>query len=119
MTILSYHKTTKCAVEMPIIEQQLARMKGRSRWIPHNSNPSDALTKLKGAHMAPMMELLKTGFYHLKQEEAQLKERADQKEKLGAAPRLKQSAKQSQLFVGFNLLGISSREERPLTKENY
>jgi len=80
----------KAAVELPIIEQILKRMNGRSRWIPHNFNPADALTKLKGAHMAPMMDLLKTGCYHLKTEEAQLKQRAAEKEKTGYAPRHKQ-----------------------------
>ena len=30
----------KSAVEMPIIEAMLTRMKGRSRWIPHNFNPA-------------------------------------------------------------------------------
>ena len=34
----------KSAVEMPIIEQMLKLMKGRSRWVPHNYNPSDGLT---------------------------------------------------------------------------
>ena len=69
----------KAAVEMPIIEQMLKRMKGRSRWIPHNFNPAGGLTKLKGAHLAPLLDLLRTGFYHLKTEEAQLKERAKEK----------------------------------------
>ena len=39
----------KSAVEMPIIEEMLRRMHGRSRWVPHNFNPTDGLTKLKGA----------------------------------------------------------------------
>ena len=66
-------------VEMPIIEQMVQRMKGRSRWIPHNYNSADGLTKLKGAHLAPMIDLLAAGFYHLKTEDAQLKERAAEK----------------------------------------
>ena len=78
---------------MPIIEQMLKSMNGRSRWVPHNYNPSDGLTKLKGAHMAPLMDLLKTGFYHLKTEEAQLKARAEQKSTLGHTQRHKQSGK--------------------------
>ena len=65
-------------------------MRGRSRWIPHNANPSDALTKIIGAHVQPLMDLLKSGFYHLKTEEAELKERAEAKEKTGYAPPLKQ-----------------------------
>ena len=102
----------KSAVEMPIIEQMLKRMKGRSRWVPHNFNPADALTKLKGAHMAPMMDLLKTGFYHLRTEEAQLKQRATEKSELGHTQRFKQSGKvnkdsHASYYVGF--VGISMR----------
>ena len=69
----------KSAVEMPIIEEILKRARGRSRWIPHNNNPADGLTKLKGAHMAPLIDLCNTGFYWLKTEEAELKDRAKQK----------------------------------------
>ena len=67
------------------MEELLERMRGRSRWIPHNANPSDALTKILGAHVQPLMDLLKSGFYHLKTEEAELKERAAAKEKTGRA----------------------------------
>ena len=81
----------KSAVEMPIIESILKRMNGRSRWVPHNWNPSDGLTKLRGAHLEPLMDLLKTGFYHLRTEEAELKSRAKQKEETGRTARLKQS----------------------------
>ena len=52
----------KSAVEMPIIEELLDRLMGRCRWIPHNFNPADGLTKLQGAHLQPLMDLLKTGF---------------------------------------------------------
>ena len=31
----------KAAVEMPIIEELLSRSFGRSRWVPHNFNPSE------------------------------------------------------------------------------
>ena len=58
----------EAAVEVPIIEQIMRRMLGRSRWIPHSKNPSDGLTKIKGAHMKPLFDLLRTGFYHLETE---------------------------------------------------
>ena len=41
----------KTAIEMPILEEMLRRMFGRCRWIPHNFNPADGLTKLKGANL--------------------------------------------------------------------
>ena len=40
----------KSAVEVPIIEEILDRMHGRSRWFPHNKYPVGGLSKLKGAH---------------------------------------------------------------------
>jgi hypothetical protein len=83
----------KSAVEMPIIEQMLSRVKGRVRWIPHNYNPADALTKIKGAHLQPLLDMLMAGKYHLKQEDVELKNRAAQKEQHGAAPRFKHSGK--------------------------
>ncbi len=43
--------------------------------------------------MAPLMDLLKTGFYHSKTEEAQLKQRADEKQQLGHTLRHKQSGR--------------------------
>ena len=81
----------KSAVETPIIEEMLRRMTGRVRWIPHNFNPSDGLTKFKGSHLTPLLDLLKTGMYNLKTEEAQLRERSKQKNELGHAIRQKQS----------------------------
>ena len=70
----------KSATETPIIEEMMRRMRGRCRWTPHNFNPADALTKLKGAHLAPMLELLKTSMYHLKLEQVSLDEKAKEKE---------------------------------------
>ena len=70
----------KSAVETPIIEEMLGRMNGRLRWIPHNKNPSDGLTKIKGAHMDPLMDLLRTGFYTLEVEEIELENRAQKSE---------------------------------------
>eukprot|EP00973_Karenia_brevis_P021922 3016124-Karenia_brevis.AAC.1 len=50
----------KSATETPIVEEQMRRMHGRCHWVPHNYNSADALTKLKCAHLAPLMELLRT-----------------------------------------------------------
>ena len=85
---------------MPIIEELLSRSFGRSRWVPHNCNPSDGLTKFKGAHFAPMLELLDTGCYTLQTEEINLQERAAAKAATGNTPRVKQSGIRSNLMVG-------------------
>ena len=84
----------KSATETPIIEEMLSRMNGRLRWIPHNKNPSDGLTKIKGAHMDPLMDLLRTRYYTLVVEEIELENRAKQKEASGGnVPRHKSSGK--------------------------
>ena len=38
------------ALEIAIIQDSLTRCQGCVRWVPHNRNPSDMLTKLNGAH---------------------------------------------------------------------
>ena len=67
------------------------RIGGRARWIPHNKNPADAMTKFKGAHMQPLLELLKDGFYKMRGEREELESRAQQKQ-TGTVRRNKTSA---------------------------
>ena len=83
----------KSALEVPIITEFLTRVGGRARWVPHNFNPADAMTKIIGAHLEPLWQLLKTGMFTLKGEREELASRAEQK-KIGAIPRHKVSAKQ-------------------------
>jgi hypothetical protein len=42
------------------------------RWLPHNLNPADSLTKLAGAHEKPMMDLLQTSQLRIQAEEITL-----------------------------------------------
>ena len=109
----------KSAVEMPIIEEIMGRMKGRSRWIPHNCNPAGGLTKLKGAHLEPSLQLLLVGCYLLKTEEAQLKSRADAKEKDGRIQRFKKSGIVRTSFSSFACMSpmdFNSPEDEVLLK---
>ena len=73
----------KSAVEMPIIAQLMFRMFGRCRWVPHNYNPSDALTKINGAHLQPCLDLLASGMCYLKTEAAKLADRTAEKRNNG------------------------------------
>ena len=50
----------RSALELALIQDSMSKVRGRIRWIPHNSNPADMLTKLTGAHEEPMLKLLKT-----------------------------------------------------------
>ena len=80
----------KSALEVPIIVDFLKRIGGRARWAPHNKNPADAMTKFKGAHMQPLLELLKED--EMRGEREELESRAQQKQ-TGTVRRNKTSAK--------------------------
>ena len=64
----------RSALEIAIIQESLQKLHGRIRWIPHNFNPADGLTKLEGAHMQPLMKLLRTNHLMIEQEEHVLKQ---------------------------------------------
>ena len=55
----------------------------------HIFNPSDELAKIQGAPIQPLIDLLMTGMYHLKTEEASLADRAAEKEATGRTFRKK------------------------------
>ena len=80
------------ALEAPVITEFLRRSNGRVRWIPHNENPADALTKMSGAHVAPLWALLKTAMMTIRKESVSLEQRKNEKEQQGYASRLKTSA---------------------------
>ena len=50
------------------------------------------MTKFKGAHMLPLLQLLKTGFYEMRGEREELESRAQEKQ-TGTVRRNKTSAK--------------------------
>ena len=58
----------RAALEIAIIKDSLSRLKGRIRWVPHNVNPADALTKLENAHMLPLMQVLRTSHFQIEAE---------------------------------------------------
>ena len=55
-------------LEVAVIKESLILCGGRVRWVPHNLNPSDALTKFPGAHVEPMIRLLKTHRFKISDE---------------------------------------------------
>ena len=78
------------ALEVLIIKEILQRIQGVVRWVPHNFNPADALTKIRGAHIAPMIRPCSSGVYQLTEEAERLKIRAQEKTELGYNKRLKE-----------------------------
>ena len=59
----------RAALEVAIIKESLLAVGGRPRWIPHNVNPSDALTKVDGAHVEPMLKLLQSNSFQIEEED--------------------------------------------------
>ena len=58
----------RTALEIAVIQESLSALSGRLRWVPHNLNAADGLTKLlEKAHIQPLMTLLRT--HHLRIEE--------------------------------------------------
>ncbi len=64
----SQGEDSRAALELAIIKESLRAVRGRARWIPHNVNPSDSLTKMSGAHTEPMLKLLKTNCFRIEEE---------------------------------------------------
>ena len=63
----------RAALEAAMIQESLAKLRARLRWLPHNLNPADSLTKLpSAAHMAPLYTLLQKKGMVIQQEEIEL-----------------------------------------------
>ena len=69
----------RTALEVALIRDSMSKTRSRIRWVPHNRNPSDMLTKVAQAHEMPLMELLKNARYKL-QVEAEVLEAGRQSE---------------------------------------
>ena len=77
----------RAALEASIVKEDLDALGARARWVPHDRNPMDALTKTDGAHSQPLRQLLRTGVYVLKEETEELVIRKEIKERIGHVPR--------------------------------
>jgi hypothetical protein len=92
-TLLSEQTLTedrRASLETASIRESLREMAAICRWVPHSVNPADALTKHRGAHMEPLMRLLKRGSLRIAPEQEALEKMSEEREKLGytARPRI-------------------------------
>jgi len=78
---------SRAALQVSLIKDDLHRLGAIPRWVPHDRNPADALTKFVGAHLPPLMHLLKTNTFRIQQEEQELKERSEVRATKGYNPR--------------------------------
>ena len=81
----------RAALECSLIKEDLETLGGRPRWVPHDKNPADALTKVEGAHFAPMAKLLNTSKFSIKEDSEELSERKQTKDTFGYVPRPRSS----------------------------
>ncbi|CAE7561146.1 unnamed protein product, partial [Symbiodinium sp. CCMP2456] len=58
----------RCNLEVAVIKESMTLCCGRVRWVPHNLNPGDSLTKFPGAHVEPMIRLLRTHRFKISDE---------------------------------------------------
>ena len=75
----------RSALESSMIKEDLEKLGAIARWIPHDRNPTDALTKHEGAHSAPLYAVLRDHTWRLRHEEEEMAERAKARELTGNA----------------------------------
>jgi len=72
----------RAALEICVIKDSLESLGGRARWLPHDRNPADCLTKLKG-NVEPLLKLLRSGTFRLTAEEQVMADRKSYRELTG------------------------------------
>ena len=73
----------RAALECSLIKEDMVTLGCRPRWVPHDKNPSDGMTKDQGGHMAPLYRMMKDHVWRITSEEEELKERALFREQMG------------------------------------
>jgi hypothetical protein len=75
----------RAALEICVIRDSLHTLGGKARWIPHQRNPADCLSKIKG-NVEPLLQLLRKGSYQLVGEQDELAQRKYFREITGKEP---------------------------------
>ena len=77
----------RAALECSLIREDMEALGCRPRWVPHDKNPADALTKCEGVHFEPMSRLLRTSSFSIREKSEELEQRRAVKDVLGYVPR--------------------------------
>ena len=72
----------RAALEICVIRDSLQSLGGQAKWVPHEHNPADCLTKLAG-NAAPLLALMRRSTYKLVAEEEELEKRKQYRENIG------------------------------------
>ena len=94
----------RSALETAIIRESLAVCRGRPRWVPHNLNPSDSMTKFVGGHHEPLLKLLQSGKFMIE----------DEDEVLSRGKQAEQRLKTSQSSWKSNFWGLMNTCQTPV-----
>ena len=71
------------AFQLAVVKSEMRGERFRCRWCPHDRNPSDPLTKFRGAHAYSLHHLLKNGRFRLAPEADELDRKRLDKEAHG------------------------------------
>ena len=72
----------RAALEVCVIRDSLEALGGRARWVPHEENPVDCLSKLKG-NTSRLLQLLRDHSFCLVSEDQELERRKNYREQTG------------------------------------
>ena len=81
----------RSALEAGMIKEDLEKLAAMPRWVPHDKNPADAMTKHEGSHATPLIAILEKHQRRLTFEEDEPTQRAEVRETLGYNPRPRHS----------------------------
>ena len=95
----------RAALEASMIKEDMETLGAIPRWVPHDKNPADALTKAEGAHAEPLAKLLQSAHCTIRSEQQELMDRKELKAGKGYVPRPRISMK----ATGSTLLGCWSQ----------
>lgn len=82
----------RTAIEIQIIREDLCNLNEQVRWVDHPAMVADPLTKVKG-NTAPMYQLLDSGRFSVKAEEAHMKCREEAKTSGQSVSQIRQGSK--------------------------
>ncbi len=78
---------SRSALEAYMVKEDMERMMAIPRWIPHDKNPADALTKVHNAHSQPLEDMLRSHMLTIVHEDIVMDQRTKEREEKGYNPR--------------------------------
>ena len=108
----------RAALEASMIKEDMETLGAIPRWVPHDKNPVDALTKAEGAHThthahtEPLEKMLQSAHFTIRSEQQELMDTKEVKAEKGYVPRPRISMK----ATGSTLLACWSQVTAALTK---